>query len=467
MIKCSHCGAELPDGEVVCPKCGSEIQLVPNYETLDLNMMVVRSSIDELETRHLKEQREERKRILKNRKILKSLAAALIVTIAAIGIAVAVMTIRSTMVSGKDFNKLYARAVEAYDNKEYQNAYDMICEALSVNESSEEGKILKAQIAYKLENSDEAIDILLKVIASNPSSEEAYAQLIEIYCDSKLYDALYELMSNVSDKSIRNKFYDYLVNRPLFSLEEGTYSNESDITLSSNDGYEIRYTLDGSDPTAESALFEGSIHIGVGTVTVKAVAVTPEGVLSPIETKTYTVNPEKPAAPKILTSSGTYYGSDNEIKVEYPDECSAYYAFDKKPTVEDGTLVNGKITMPEGKHIFYIIVINDKGIQSPISAAVFEYAQAAPTAAPQQSTPTQTNRYDHNQGGSSQGGNTGGGSSYEPAPDPTQTPTVEPTPEPTPEPTVEPTPGPTPEPTPEPTTAPTEPPSGSEGESGS
>ena len=170
MIKCSHCGAELPDGEVVCPKCGSEIQLVPNYETLDLNMMVVQSSIDELETRHLKEQREERKRILKNRKILKSLAAALIVTIAAIGIAVAIMTIRSTMVSGKDFNKLYARAVEAYDNKEYQNAYDMICEALSVNEGSEEGKILKAQIAYKLENSDEAIDILLKVIASNPSS---------------------------------------------------------------------------------------------------------------------------------------------------------------------------------------------------------------------------------------------------------------------------------------------------------
>ena len=34
MKKCSQCGAPLPEGELFCPECGQEVQLVPDYETM-------------------------------------------------------------------------------------------------------------------------------------------------------------------------------------------------------------------------------------------------------------------------------------------------------------------------------------------------------------------------------------------------------------------------------------------------
>ena len=34
-MKCMHCGADLPEGQMVCPRCGREIQIVPDYNPLD------------------------------------------------------------------------------------------------------------------------------------------------------------------------------------------------------------------------------------------------------------------------------------------------------------------------------------------------------------------------------------------------------------------------------------------------
>ena len=32
---CRHCGANFPDDLVVCPECGAEVQIVPDYNPLD------------------------------------------------------------------------------------------------------------------------------------------------------------------------------------------------------------------------------------------------------------------------------------------------------------------------------------------------------------------------------------------------------------------------------------------------
>jgi len=34
MSVCPKCSAEIPEGELICPVCKTEIQLVPDYETL-------------------------------------------------------------------------------------------------------------------------------------------------------------------------------------------------------------------------------------------------------------------------------------------------------------------------------------------------------------------------------------------------------------------------------------------------
>ena len=38
MKNCSQCGAPMQDDEVICPVCGQEVQLVPDYETMESRM---------------------------------------------------------------------------------------------------------------------------------------------------------------------------------------------------------------------------------------------------------------------------------------------------------------------------------------------------------------------------------------------------------------------------------------------
>lgn len=59
------------------------------------------------------------------------------------------------------------------------------------------------------------------------------------------------------------------------------------ITLSNLGGYEIRYTVDGSDPTRNSTLYTEPITLASGTLTIKAVAVVNEDTLGAVAEKTY------------------------------------------------------------------------------------------------------------------------------------------------------------------------------------
>ena len=34
-MKCVHCGANIPDGQLICPRCNAEVQMVPDYNPLD------------------------------------------------------------------------------------------------------------------------------------------------------------------------------------------------------------------------------------------------------------------------------------------------------------------------------------------------------------------------------------------------------------------------------------------------
>ncbi|MBR4897779.1 MAG: chitobiase/beta-hexosaminidase C-terminal domain-containing protein [Prevotella sp.] len=74
---------------------------------------------------------------------------------------------------------------------------------------------------------------------------------------------------------------------PTFSVPEGTYTEAQTVTLAcETEGAAIYYTLDGTDPTAESTLYEAPITIST-TTTVKAIAIK-DDVLSAVATATYT-----------------------------------------------------------------------------------------------------------------------------------------------------------------------------------
>ncbi len=78
---------------------------------------------------------------------------------------------------------------------------------------------------------------------------------------------------------------------PVIDPEKGIYNDEIDVTISSPDaGAAVHYTTDGSDPTPQSALYLGPIHLsGIGTTTVKAIAVKADQEDSYIAVSRYTM----------------------------------------------------------------------------------------------------------------------------------------------------------------------------------
>ena len=75
------------------------------------------------------------------------------------------------------------------------------------------------------------------------------------------------------------------MNAPSFSGAT-QFTETTQVTMSGPAGAEIHYTLDGSIPTAESALYESPITLSETTV-VKAIAVK-DGVSSSVTSRTYT-----------------------------------------------------------------------------------------------------------------------------------------------------------------------------------
>jgi hypothetical protein len=80
-----------------------------------------------------------------------------------------------------------------------------------------------------------------------------------------------------------------IVAKPTFSPPSGTYSSAQSVTISSaTSGVEIRYTTDGSTPTASSTLYTGAINVAT-TQTIKAIAIKSGMTNSDVAASTYTI----------------------------------------------------------------------------------------------------------------------------------------------------------------------------------
>ncbi len=100
--------------------------------------------------------------------------------------------------------------------------------------------------------------------------------------------------SGLNDSAISSATYTISsvsqVAAPVFSPAGGTYSSAQNVTIScATAGASIRYTTDGSTPTASSALYTGPISI-TSTKTIKAIAIVSGMTNSTVTSVTYTIS---------------------------------------------------------------------------------------------------------------------------------------------------------------------------------
>ena len=462
MRTCPNCNAEFADNEVFCPVCGQEVQLVPDFMTIENHYQQAQLQSEEEE----RQREEARDRELIHQKRVKQrrnhvILAFCLAAAALIG-AFAVTHAMTVNRQNESFDYQYEQALAAYESGDYIAAESFLRSARALDPDNREVQHLLARLYLAQNKETEAESALLGLLEKYPDSSEAYEMLIGMYVGQGRMGDVQALVASCPIEEIRNKYAAYLPSGPSVFPEEGIYNKDQEITLTSEQGGTIYYTTDGSEPGEGSAVYSEPFTIREGITTVKALLVTHDGFRSPVSAAIYQIQYDAPPAPVITPESGTYTvtrrvdasGSERgntareeppKITVSYPEGFICHYSFDKKPTA-DSPVYRQPLEMQRGEHIFYAVLESDTGKLGTISSATYIYEVRLITPTP---TPTPTQRPETNYTPVRP-------AETEPAeePTPTDTPTPEPsaTPDPaTPAPSTAPTPSAVPTPTSDPT----------------
>lgn len=343
-MKCPKCGTQVKPGSLYCHKCLHEIQWVPEYSTVE-------TLLKEKETNKQKIKHKVKRKLSISRKRI--LAGAVLLAAAVLCIAVWVYRNHSYPVQ-------YGRAQKAYLHGEYSLALEYADKAMILSPRKAGATLLMAKTLQAQGELSGAIKVLEGSLQYHKGNRDYYMQLISLYEENEEPDKIKQLITHTDNEWIRSSFAYYLCPDPEITPETGIYEKKLKAAVREEEGIQYYYTLDGSQPTSESALYRKPIRIKEGVTELKVMGINSFGITSDVLYRKYTVVLEDPDPPDISPESGIY-GKDMLITVEVPDGYHAYYAFDEYPTA-DSMEYTAPVKMPEGEHTFYAILMagNDK-----------------------------------------------------------------------------------------------------------
>ncbi len=173
------------------------------------------------------------------------------------------------------------------------------------------------------------------------------------------------------------------LDHPVFYPTSGSFSEDTDVTITAAAGAIIYYTLDGKTPTTFSDVYSEPIHVvGDGSsVVIKAMAVKDQMESSTTATENYVINYNQVSTPQFSVSGGTY---NNDQSVEIT--CSTanaefYYTINESAPSESSTHYSGAITVSTGTTI-KVIAIKNMMQNSTVANATYVLQVATPTISP-------------------------------------------------------------------------------------
>ena len=198
-----------------------------------------------------------------------------------------------------------AKGYDALQMKEYQTAEKYFKHAIGKNAQRAEAYSGLAETYMEQDEGDEAESVFLSAIASYPSNEELYRAAISFYEETKQLDKISEILEDCDDESVLSSLKAYVSTEPVFSLDDGKYSEVQEVTLSAS-GETIYYTTDGTNPTSSSTKYTEPILLNEeGKTQIKAIAYNKKKIPSLVVSKTYEIEFPVADAPVVTPSRGS------------------------------------------------------------------------------------------------------------------------------------------------------------------
>lgn len=309
-----------------------------------------------------------------NRKV-QFLLLAIILLLTIIGILVAVYLL-SGYNSRNTFEYQYNASVMAYEGGEYDKAISYVDRAIEL-EDDEEKLELAIQLKYSVyiakKDYNGAIKILLQMIEKNPTMQR-YTSLLELYSRTGNYAQIEELGNSLTGTEYYEIYKNYMVGSVSASVGDGEYNSAVTVELTaSKPDLIIHYTTDGTKPTVESNIYNGSIAFSTeGTYILRAIGVNAKGVLSEEITKTYVITLDKPMKPTVLPETGKYSSAMIVEITDIAEGCKAYYTLDGKIPTTESTEYTDPVMIKCGNFVMGVAVADESGLLSDVVWRIYD-----------------------------------------------------------------------------------------------
>ncbi len=342
MIKCPHCGADMPEEALFCESCGKERQLVPDYEAeVNQSMEETISTIavelantQEIVPQELARDAVIREQVYKEKEAAKAKAEEkeaastdagdvkegesapektadqkkekkpakkkgsssvsssnpphnstltvimLVASMTVVLLAAGMIAFFMNRSNTSTYDYQISQAKMYESQGDYEQMLDYARKAGEIASNSSDAKMLTARAYAGLGRKEEERIVLEGLVITDPAYTEAYDLLIPLYEESKEYEKIAQTLLTCPDQSVMAKYADYIAETPQFSMEPGQYTGSISVKLLATGSGTIYYTVDGSEPTTKSSVYTTPLILEEGKVKIRAVYQNSFGIVS-------------------------------------------------------------------------------------------------------------------------------------------------------------------------------------------
>ena len=380
---CKKCGVEFENGLVYCPKCGESIQLVPEYNVLEEELLsrVVedkdKSKDDKFASGVYKStsstpKPENPNKNTKAEPLIFTKKIKTIIFIAVILIAILGSLMIIPYLGTHSYDSLMNNAVSAENDAQYAKALGLYEEAYGLQEDSFEAIYGLGRMYFRVKDYENAIIMLNKALEYDPDNQKIYTYLLSSYDAIGDSESIYNLASTVENPELEELISAYIMLPPSFSIEGGEYDKDLMIQLTCTGDYQIFYTINGKSPVTSGKLYSKPITLTEGTTVIKAVTQNKSGEYSDIVSQEYTITYPKLSMPVVSPTDGIYY-EDTMITITVPEGCRAYYTWDGTNPAIGGIQYIEPFPVIQGSSVLSVVIIDENGNVSPMYRGNYIY----------------------------------------------------------------------------------------------